>query len=281
MSDHNQAGDKVDLHNRQQLSALMDGALPPDEARFLLRRLQHDDELSECWERWQLAGEAMRGHAAAVLLPHGFARRVGEAIAGDLVLASKQGMQPGVRWARWGGSVALAASVAVVALLATRQSPSVPAQAASPMAVATPAPMVETPVPSASSPARVETPQSNVVSEATRVAVADAPRRHVQRARSVHRARAGFRGPAPTSAAGPTEVAVAAPATSAETSRPFDAGTLPSSRPWPRAVLPQFGGSGGALTAGTDASGSPSFYPFEPRLPEDAVEPRTAPAQPR
>ena len=80
MSDHNQPSDKVDLHYRQQLSALMDGALAPDEARFLLRRLQHDGELSECWERWQLAGEVMRGRATAKL-PAGFAARVGEAIA--------------------------------------------------------------------------------------------------------------------------------------------------------------------------------------------------------
>ena len=34
--------DKLDIHHRQQLSALMDGDLPADEARFLLRRLQHD-----------------------------------------------------------------------------------------------------------------------------------------------------------------------------------------------------------------------------------------------
>ena len=38
--------DKLDLHQRQQLSALVDGELAPDQARFLLRRLQHDAELS-------------------------------------------------------------------------------------------------------------------------------------------------------------------------------------------------------------------------------------------
>ncbi len=279
MNDHNQAGDKVDLHNRQQLSALMDGALPPDEARFLLRRLQHDDELSDCWERWQLAGEAMRGHAT-VVLPHGFARRVGMAIAGDVSVGSKPGMQPRVRWARWGGSVALAASVAVVAFLATRQPPNMPVQPDSSMAVVTPAPVIESPVPPASSPPSVDAGQPTVVPVATSVAAADAPRRSVQRARSAQRTRAGTRTPAPAPATVPTDVAVAAAAAPEETSRPFDAGTPPSSRPWPRAVLPQFGGSG-ALTAGTEATSSPSFYPFEPRLPEDSVEARPAPAQPR
>src|SRR5688500_5284895 len=134
MSDHNQAFDKVDLHYRQQLSALMDGALAPDEARFLLRRLQHDGELSEYWERWQLAGEVMRGRAVA-MLPAGFAARVGDAIA-EVPVTSERQTQSRMHWSRWGGSVALAASVAVVALLATRQAPNVPEQPAAAIAIA-------------------------------------------------------------------------------------------------------------------------------------------------
>ncbi|HSX65013.1 MAG TPA: RseA family anti-sigma factor, partial [Pseudoxanthomonas sp.] len=53
--------DKLDNHYHLQLSALMDGALAPDQARFLLRRLQHDEELTGCWERWQLLGDVLRG----------------------------------------------------------------------------------------------------------------------------------------------------------------------------------------------------------------------------
>ncbi|MBS0231787.1 MAG: hypothetical protein JSS52_11600, partial [Proteobacteria bacterium] len=34
--------DLTQLCSREQLSALMDGALPEDQTRFLLRRLQHD-----------------------------------------------------------------------------------------------------------------------------------------------------------------------------------------------------------------------------------------------
>ena len=278
MSDHNQTFDKIDLHYRQQLSALMDGALAPDEARFLLRRLQHDGELSECWERWQLAGEVMRGHATA-MLPAGFAARVGEAIAADAGIASKSQAQPRTHWARWGGSVALAASVAVVALLATRQAPDAPGQPAS-IAAATPAPTMETPAPPTNSPAPVSAQQSSPRPTAASVAAADSPRRSVQRARAAQRTRVEARAPTPTSGAAPAEVSIAATAASAQSPRPFDAGTLPSSRPWPRAVLPQFGASG-ALTAGTEAGSSPSFYPFEPRLPEDANEPDAGPVQPR
>ena len=57
--------DKLDIHHRQQLSALMDGELLADEARFLLRRLQHDRDLAGCWERWQLCGDVLRGRAQA------------------------------------------------------------------------------------------------------------------------------------------------------------------------------------------------------------------------
>ena len=106
---------------RQQLSALMDGALAPDEARFLLRRMQHDRELSEIWERWQLAGD--------VSVPRGCDcccqrfRSAGWRSDRRRPDASTRQTPSRSRWARWGGSIALAASVAVVALLATRQGP--------------------------------------------------------------------------------------------------------------------------------------------------------------
>ena len=280
MSDHNQASDKVDLHYRQQLSALMDGALAPDEARFLLRRLQHDGDLSECWERWQLAGEVMRGRAVA-MLPTGFAARVGEAIAEAPVALTQA--QSRTHWARWSGGVALAASVAVVALLATRQAPNAPEQPAATIVVATPAPKIESPLPATSPPAPIAAQRSNAGPTVASVAVADAPRRSVQRVRSTQRPRVEARAPMPTtSGEAATEAAFAATAASTQTPRPFDASTLPSSRPWPRAVLPQFGASG-ALTAGTEGGSSPSFYPFEPRLPEDATEPErdAGPAPPR
>ena len=63
------ANDLTQLSSREQLSALMDGALPADQTRFLLRRLQHDAPLAECWQRWRLAGEVMP--------PEAFAGRVG------------------------------------------------------------------------------------------------------------------------------------------------------------------------------------------------------------
>ena len=123
-SDHN-VPDKMDEHYRQQLSAMLDGALSPDEARFLLRRLQHDVELGDYWERWQLCGDILRGQAAVELpeqlLPGDFAAQVAQVIAMNAATPAVNA-QPS-RWLRWGGGAALAASVAVVALMAVRQSP--------------------------------------------------------------------------------------------------------------------------------------------------------------
>ena len=63
-----------DTH-REQLSALIDGALDADRSRFLLRRLQHDGALADDLSRWQLAGDALRGQATAPA-PDGFAEAI-------------------------------------------------------------------------------------------------------------------------------------------------------------------------------------------------------------
>ena len=109
--------DKLDQYHRQQLSAMLDGELSPDQARFMLRRLQHDVELAERWERWQVCGDVLRGQGNA-LLPPDFASRVSSAIADAAPQPVEQrARSSGRRGLRWGGGAALAASVAMAALL--------------------------------------------------------------------------------------------------------------------------------------------------------------------
>ncbi|HHW4679081.1 MAG TPA: sigma-E factor negative regulatory protein [Xylella sp.] len=105
--------DKFELHTRLQLSQLIDGELPIDEARFLLRRLQHNEELADCQERWQLYGDVLRGVALAPA-PADFTFRVHAALAAEAAPDC-----PGSwyrRW-RWSSGVALAASVTAAILL--------------------------------------------------------------------------------------------------------------------------------------------------------------------
>jgi|GEM_PF-152734 len=135
--------DKLEVHCREQLSAMLDGALAPDEAKFLLRRLQHDQDLASCWERWQLCGDLMRGAVPAVL-PKDFAQRVSAALAAEHELqqaASAQRIGNGRGWARWAGGATIAASVAVAALFVVQRNltPAAPRVAAPPLVSAVPA----------------------------------------------------------------------------------------------------------------------------------------------
>ena len=113
--------DKIDNHYQQQLSAWIDGDLPSDEARFLLRRLQHDDELASRLGRWQLCGDVLRGQAQAPA-PAGFAERVAAAVNAEPSLLAASATAPRARsnLRVWGGG-ALAASVAAIALFMVRQ----------------------------------------------------------------------------------------------------------------------------------------------------------------
>ena len=269
--------DKIDNHYFQQLSALMDGDLPPDQARFLLRRMEHDTELTGCWERWQLCGDALRGHAQAPA-PAGFADRIALAIAAEPMRSAANGASPRTRsnLARWGGG-ALAASVAAIALFMVRQQ--VPEEAPSQTA---PAVANQSPVnaPTATSPNPAVQTAATVT--AASVAVASVPRRQNEARRSATRNQQAARNAAAVRNAPERAVAAASvPVINVLAKAPAGTGAndprdsfsnvqinTPTARPWPRAVLPQYSSGSGAFNAdySTDRAAQ-TFYPFEPRLP--------------
>lgn len=88
----------------EQLSALMDGELAEEQARFLRRRLEHDAELRAAWSRLQLASACLRGHRVMPMALDCAAVRA------DAVQGSRRG------WMRW-------AAVASVAALAVAMAP--------------------------------------------------------------------------------------------------------------------------------------------------------------
>lgn len=267
MTSGNDFHDKILDHNRLQLSALLDGELAPDEARFLLRRLQHDTDLAGCWSRWQLAGDILRGRDA-LAAPAGFAGGVRAAIAAQAAPAPVAAHPP--RKLRWGSGAALAAaSVAVFALFVSRQAPdaSVPAAAAgmeiasvAPASVPVPEPL---PAPRSAPTAPHPAPDSSA-QVAAALAVADVPRRAAAR-----RSRAQIQRAASTRSARTTEpqrAVAAAPPAAAPAANPFapQASDI-AIRPWPRALLP--GASGGAFNVdyGSMQPTGAAFYPFQPR----------------
>lgn len=268
--DHNQAG-------REHLSALFDGELDGDAARFALKRLVRDPQWQDACGNWQLAGDVLRGRST-IAAPGDFASRVQVALAGEL--AAPVAVVPSGRHAsrKWMGGAALAASMAAAALFIAR-----PDQASIPDR-AQPVPLVA--AASEAAPAPVTAQEIAPPADQPRIQVAvaqpSASRETRSPSRRVTRApRAGVQ-----SASMPMAVtATVGDGMSGDNPslRPFqEAADRIAVRPWPRAVLPGYAAAG-TLTAGFDAQfqgsddESPSFYPFEPRLPmnsPDAASPQ-------
>lgn len=99
--------------HREDLSALMDGELGAESARFLLRRMARDPELARAWSRWHLIRECLNRDAARMTArpqtDDVFAARVQDAL--------QQRSHTRQRWVRFAGGGAIAASVAVAALI--------------------------------------------------------------------------------------------------------------------------------------------------------------------
>ncbi|MEF9976922.1 MAG: sigma-E factor negative regulatory protein [Thermomonas sp.] len=266
------------LSSREQLSALMDGALPADETRFLLRRLQHDASLAECWERWRLGGEVMRGLAPTQRLPADFATRVAMALQQDgqsPVAASPRERKPA--WLRWGGGAAMAASLAVVVGFVARQ-PAIDPAGSAPLPQVAAASTVADPPSSPSVPAPSAPPPMPAASDALVAATAIAAAARPMRSRDVVRTQQTAR----TSSAAIRERESQAIATA---NLPIDA-PQPDivTRPWPRSVLPQYAGNNAlAVGFGDHARAAAPYNPFQsPALAEIAppAAVQAAPADP-
>ena len=276
--------------DRETLSALFDGELPGDAMRFALKRLDHDAGWRDTCGRWQMIGDALRGEAMTAA-PSGFAASVMRTLQAEArataaaasTPAAPVGVVSGASRLRWLGGAALAASVAMVAVLAVRPFSGTTASApesqvaAGVSAPADTAPVearAPAPVPS-SAPAVAAGPGSADPIAAARPA---ANRRGTDRA-----SRRAAPVPQPVSPAqigsgqAATAVAAAAPATTKPFHPPVDDVVT---RPWPRAVLSEE--TAGALTVGLGSApaASPSLYPFEPRLPDaQAIRPQSGEPQ--
>ncbi len=108
----NQAGMNQDA--RESLSAGMDGELPVEQLRFLLRRLDHDASLRQAWVSYHLARDGLR-REASLLASSGFAARVMLAVGQDSHAGRPASRRH--RWLHWSGGGMIAAGVAVAALM--------------------------------------------------------------------------------------------------------------------------------------------------------------------
>ncbi len=110
----------MNVPNREQLSELSDGELASDALRFLLRRVDADPALASAWSRYQLIGATLR-RDEQMLVDAGFSERVrSQLLAESRVPAQVGSAHVRAPWMRWAGGGAIAASVAALALFATR-----------------------------------------------------------------------------------------------------------------------------------------------------------------
>jgi sigma-E factor negative regulatory protein RseA len=100
----------------EQLSVLMDGELPRDQLRFLLRRIDTDAELAQRWSRYLVMRSALR-RQAVLPLRMDFTEVLMQSIAQEALPVAQR---RGATLLRWAGGGAIAAAVAVVALVTTR-----------------------------------------------------------------------------------------------------------------------------------------------------------------
>lgn len=102
----------------EQLSALVDGELPPEETALLLKRLEREPELARRLAGYRICGEVLRGETCQPRAD--FAVRISAAIAREPPGQSRPAARavrrvPG--WFRSAGGLAVAASVGVLAVL--------------------------------------------------------------------------------------------------------------------------------------------------------------------
>lgn len=255
--------DLTQLCSREQLSALMDGALPEDQTRFLLRRLRHDVALAGCWERWRTAADTMRGAAPSRRLPADFANRVAAALQEDAPLdAAARASARTSKRRRWGGGAALAAALATLAILGLPVGETTAPTTAHAVAMRTGSPVTGHGLPMPQGAPAPHAPASSNPAPAAALpeafaSLAAASATRVNRRKSQREAATTSNLPAAlANAVTPVEFAVSAQS----------AGEV-TARPWPRSILPQYGTTN--LTVG---------FGVLPAQAQDATAYRASPA---
>lgn len=116
--------DQMSKETREHISSLMDGEISREASRFLVRRLGSDDELCATWARYHVVRDCLR-HQEGGFAQEDLCSRVNQVL-------QKDGQQDKprrslARWLRPVAGMAVAASVALVAVMAVDpgQAPSV------------------------------------------------------------------------------------------------------------------------------------------------------------
>lgn len=106
--------EQMSKETREHISSLMDGEISREASRFLVRRLGSDEELCATWARYHVARDCLRNPDGG-LAREDLCARVNRALEEEQVPTQSR---KGLAWLRPVAGAAIAASVALVAVLA-------------------------------------------------------------------------------------------------------------------------------------------------------------------
>ncbi|MCH5375665.1 MAG: sigma-E factor negative regulatory protein [Planctomycetes bacterium] len=99
---------------REHLSCLMDGEISRETSRFLVRRLDADEELCATWARYHLVRDCLRHHEGG-LASSDLCKRVSQALESEAPQTPVRRLP--MAWLKPVAGVAVAASVALMAIV--------------------------------------------------------------------------------------------------------------------------------------------------------------------
>ena len=111
---------------REHLSALVDGEISRETSRFLVRRLGADNELRATWTRYHLVRDCLR-HQDGSIAGEDLCARVSRALENEQ--PAERPANRATRWLKPAAGLAIAASVALMAVVAVGPGTPGPSQA--------------------------------------------------------------------------------------------------------------------------------------------------------
>jgi sigma-E factor negative regulatory protein RseA len=100
---------------REHISSLVDGEISRETSRFLVRRLGTDNELRATWTRYHLVRDCLR-HQDGAIAGEDFCARINQALGNEQPAKASRKLPTG--WLKPAAGLAIAASVALMAIVA-------------------------------------------------------------------------------------------------------------------------------------------------------------------
>ncbi len=110
------------MASKEEISALVDGEVQGTQAGHIITALEQEPELRHCWRHYHLIGAVLRGSGRAEVKTC-LCERVAKALESEPVVFAPRALRPGMPALKWFTGLAVAASIAAVAVLSVQTTP--------------------------------------------------------------------------------------------------------------------------------------------------------------